>query len=73
MSRIRRLLFMALLPAMVLTAATTASTMGKPQDKVNVCHVTGNGSFHEINISRNALPAHMAHGDVLPDEYGDCP
>jgi hypothetical protein len=73
MSRIRRLLFMALLPAMVLTAATTASTMGNPQDKVNVCHRTGNGSFHEINISGNALPAHMAHGDVLPDEYGDCP
>jgi hypothetical protein len=47
--------------------------MGKPQDKVNVCHRTGNGSFHEINISGNALPAHLAHGDVLPDQYGDCP
>jgi hypothetical protein len=73
MTRIRRLLFTALLPAMVLVAATTATTMGKPQDKVDVCHMTGNGSFHEINISRNALPAHLAHGDVLPAQYGDCP
>ena len=60
MTRIRRLLFTALLPAMVLVAATTASTVGKPQDKVDVCHRTGNGSFHMINISGNALPAHLA-------------
>ena len=73
MVRVRRILFSALIPAMVLVAASTAAATGQPQDKVNVCHRTGNGSFHEINISRNALPAHMQHGDALPDEYGDCP
>jgi hypothetical protein len=73
MTRVRRLLLTALLPAMVLVAATTASAFGSPQGKVDVCHRTGNGSFHEINISANALPAHMRHGDVMPDEYGDCP
>jgi hypothetical protein len=58
---------------MVLVSVTTASAMGKPHDKVDVCHQTGNGGFHEINISANALPAHLRHGDVMPDEYGDCP
>jgi hypothetical protein len=38
-----------------------------------VCHQTGNGSYHVINVSMNAVPAHLRHGDVLPDEYGDCP
>ncbi len=73
MPRVRRLLFTALVPAMVLVAAGTASVVGKPQDKVYVCHFTGNGSSHVINISANALPSHLRHGDVLPDEYGDCP
>jgi len=73
MVRVRRVLFGALVPAMVLVAAGTASVQGRPLDKVDVCHRTGNGSFHEINISRNALAAHLGHGDVMPDEYGDCP
>jgi hypothetical protein len=73
MVRARRLLVSALIPAMVLVAASTATAIGRPQDKADVCHLTGNGSFHEINISMNALPAHLGHGDVLPDEYGDCP
>lgn len=73
MLKFRRLLASALVPAMVLIAASGASALGQPQGKVDVCHRTGNGSFHEINISGNALPAHLQHGDVLPDEYGDCP
>lgn len=73
MVKVRRMFISALIPAMVLVAATTATAVGQPQGKVDVCHRTGNGSFHEINISSNALPAHLRHGDVLPDEYGDCP
>jgi len=73
MARVRRLLLTTLVPAMVLVAATTASAVGSPQGKVDVCHRTGNGSFHHISISMNALPAHLAHGDVETDEYGDCP
>jgi len=73
MVKARRMFISALIPAMVLVAATTATAVGQPQGKVDVCHRTGNGGFHEINVSGNALPAHLRHGDVLPDEYGDCP
>lgn len=73
MPRIRRLLATALIPAVVLIAAGTATVMGASQGKQDVCHLTGNGSYHMINVSVNALPAHLRHGDVLPDEYGNCP
>lgn len=36
--------------------------------KVTLCHSEGNGSYHSINISVNAEPAHRAHGD---GEIGD--
>jgi hypothetical protein len=73
MRRLKRLLVGSLIPASVLAAASAATVMGAPQGKVDVCHLTGNGSYHMINVSANALPAHLRHGDVLPDEYGDCP
>ena len=38
--------------------------------KVDICHVTGNGKYVFINVSGNALPAHLAHGDSLPGENG---
>jgi hypothetical protein len=31
--------------------------------KVQLCHKTGNGSYHLIDVSINAEPAHRAHGD----------
>ena len=40
-----------------------------PKQKITVCHLTGNGSFHAIEINENALPAHLAHGDGFP---GSC-
>jgi len=42
---------------------------GKPAPKVDVCHRRGNGTFILINISSNALPAHIAHGDALPGDW----
>jgi hypothetical protein len=33
--------------------------------KVDVCHRTGNGEFHLITVSANALEAHLRHGDAL--------
>ena len=36
--------------------------------KVTLCHSEGNGSYHAINVSVNAEPAHRAHGD---GEIGD--
>jgi uncharacterized repeat protein (TIGR01451 family) len=32
--------------------------------KVRLCHRTGNGSYHLIEVSINAEPAHRAHGDA---------
>jgi hypothetical protein len=37
-------------------------------EKVTICHRTGNGSSHPITVSIHAVPAHLAHGDVI----GDC-
>jgi hypothetical protein len=73
MRKLRRLFPAALLPAMVFVAAGTATVFGSPQGKQDICHQTGNGSFHVINVSANAVPAHLRHGDVLTDEYGACP
>ena len=73
MRKLRRLLATALLPATVFIAAGTATVFGSPQGKQDICHLTGNGSYHVINVSMNAVPAHLRHGDVLTDEYGDCP
>ena len=36
--------------------------------KVTLCHRTGNGSYHSINVSISAEPAHRAHGDAKPGE-----
>ena len=44
----------------------------KDKNKVDICHVTGNGTFHLLNISANAKAAHLGHGDVEPDN-GACP
>lgn len=34
------------------------------QSKIEICHQTGNGSYHSINVAAPAVPAHLAHGDV---------
>lgn len=38
-----------------------------PAAKVDICHQTGNGTYRHINVSVNALDAHIAHGD-----FTDC-
>lgn len=41
-------------------------TASAKANKVDVCHATGNGSYHLINISEKAVAKHMAnHGDGL--------
>jgi len=46
---------------------TGTSAMAQAQ-KVDVCHHRGNGTFIKINISANALDAHLRHGDALPGD-----
>ncbi len=46
-----------------LAAVGLRSGAAARADKVDICHGTGNGSYHWINVSVNALEAHLAHGD----------
>ena len=41
--------------------------MLKASNKVAIYHLTGNGSYHLIEVNENAVPAHLAHGDLLAD------
>jgi len=51
--------------AALLTTSTIGDTnAGTGQQKVLVCHKTGNGGQHTINIAAPAVPAHVAHGDT---------
>ncbi len=56
------LLVLALLMVLVPVMAVGAGSA----NKVAICHRTGNGSFHLINVSVNALSAHLGHGDGQP-------
>jgi hypothetical protein len=51
------------------SAATDAEAIARSA-KVDVCHQQGNGDVHMINISVNALDAHLTnHGDSLPTDW----
>lgn len=45
-----------------------AAPVNPGSDKVDVCHVTGNGDSILINISSQAIPAHERHGDTVMGE-----
>jgi hypothetical protein len=65
-----RVLLALLLPLIVMIAFSASALAAGP--KVDICHFASH-KFVEISVSENAMPAHLRHGDVLPDEYGDCP
>lgn len=46
----------------------SSTALSSKDEKVTICHRTGNGEHHTIVVSINAVPAHLAHGDAL----GDC-
>lgn len=66
----KRLLYAVLILAMLMSVFAVTAYAAK--DKVDVCHVRGNGMVGLITIALNALPAHLAHGDFLPNEAGEC-
>lgn len=53
---------------LLFALALTGTSIAAPLPKVGICHLEGNGSYHRINVSENALPAHLAHGDSLPGD-----
>ena len=40
------------------------------QTNINVCHITGDGTYRSITVAEPALPAHLDHGDAVPG--GSC-
>ena len=60
-----RLLSLVLLAYAV--APATAAAQGNKAPKFSICHATGDGAYHLININGNAVPAHLAHGDQYPE------
>lgn len=72
----RYLLLSLAIGVMVLSCTKESDTYNStfvetraPKPKVTICHLTGNGSFHAIEVNENALPAHLSHGDGFP---GSC-
>ena len=58
----RTILLMAAVGLMSVTSAVPA-----PEQKVTICHIPpGNpDNAHTITVGASAVPAHLAHGDVL--------
>jgi hypothetical protein len=63
---VKKKLVLALLLTALAALASVASFADSP-GKVDVCHIPpGNpANAHIINVSVNAVPAHLAHGDTL--------
>ena len=56
--------------AAVVIGMTYGALSLSADGKVRVCHKEGNGKGHVIEISENALKAHLAHGDSLETAAG---
>lgn len=54
--------------AMLLALVPVGSVSAKVV-KIAVCHIDDMGMYHLINISKNAFPAHEAHGDKVPGDW----
>lgn len=70
--RLTRALLALLAPVIVMIAFSASALAAPPQGKVDICH-WANHKYVEVSVSMSAMPAHLAHGDVPTDEYGDCP
>ena len=54
---------------------TTGTTTTSSDRKVTLCHKTGSKSnpWVKISVSKNAVKAHMNHGDIAVSADGSCP
>ncbi len=55
------------------TGAHGEGRRGPGHTRATVCHLLGNGGYHLLTFDEHALPAHLAHGDVMPSSDGTCP
>jgi hypothetical protein len=56
------------LPASSSAVWNARSHAAASSAKVDICHQTGAGGYHLMNINQNAERAHRAHGDAAPGE-----
>jgi hypothetical protein len=54
---------MIILGLVALPLVAAAKPEAKPP-KIEICHSTGDGEAHVIEVSAKALEAHLAHGDI---------
>ncbi len=55
--------------AALFAAALPPATALAGQEKLDVCHLEGDGTFHLIEVAEPAyFNAHMVHGDAPPRE-----
>jgi hypothetical protein len=72
MKKLRVAIVALVVPVLVFSVFVATVVLAAPSDKASICHFA-NHKYVAITVSGNALPAHLAHGDVMPDAYGDCP
>jgi hypothetical protein len=73
LKHLRHLIIAVAVPALILVVFAVSSVVASgPLGKTTICHAASS-KFVEITVNDHALPAHMAHGDILTDDYGDCP
>lgn len=59
--------------ALLLPAMLALGPFAHAGQKVELCHVAGNGTIKMIGVSVEAHPAHMDHGDFAPFTYYEDP
>jgi hypothetical protein len=50
--------------AVAVVGLRAGSTVAAPADKITICHLEDDGSYHAITISKHAFADHEAHGDL---------
>ena len=68
--------FLAFALVIPSVAAAGAPDHARTNHKIEICHLDGNGDFHELQVAAAAGAAHEGHGDVptgawYPDTDGD--
>src|SRR5699024_4624438 len=47
--------------------------LARPAGTVSICHIDDEGVYRYIQVSENAVPAHVSHGDIIAPEFSTDP